>query len=70
MKCLVDADNNIYVLGLGSNGVGMVTKVKKFAADGTAMWSYFNVAGIGAPMNFKFTPDNNIVIIGRGTVGS
>ncbi|MBK9456677.1 MAG: T9SS type A sorting domain-containing protein [Bacteroidetes bacterium] len=70
VKCLVDADNNIYVLGLGSNGVGMVTKVKKFAADGTAMWSYFNVAGIGAPMNFKFTPDNNIVIIGRGTVGS
>ena len=70
VKCLVDADNNIYVLGLGSNGVGMVTKVKKFAADGTAIWNYFNVAGIGAPMNFKFTPDNNIVIIGRGTIGS
>ena len=70
MKCLVDADNNIYVLGLGSNGVGMVTKVKKFAADGTAIWNYFNVAGIGAPMNFKFTPDNNIVIIGRGIIGS
>jgi len=70
VKCLVDADNNIYVLGLGSNGVGMVTKVKKFAADGTAIWNYFNVAGIGAPTNFKFTPDNKIVIIGRGTVGS
>lgn len=69
-KCLVDTDNNIYVLGLGFGATGMVTKVKKFAPDGTAMWSYFNEAGIGAPMNFKFTPDDKILISGRGTVGS
>ena len=70
VKCLVDASNNIYVLGLGNSGAGLVTKVKKFAPDGTSLWNYFNLAGIGAPMNFKFTPDNNLVIIGRGTVGS
>lgn len=69
-KCLVDAQNNIYVLGLGYSGTGMMTKVKKFSPNGTAIWSYFDNAGIGAPINFKFTPDNNIVIVGRGITGS
>ena len=69
-KILIDADNNIYVLGLGFGDVGQVTKVKKFDSNGIALWSYFNEAGIGAPMNFKFTPDNNILIIGRGIIGS
>ncbi len=69
-KCLVDADNNIYVLGLGFGTTGMVTKVKKFAPDGTALWSYFDAAGIGAPLNFKFTPDNHLVLSGRFIIGS
>ena len=69
-KCLIDADNNIYVLGLGNNGAGLVTKVKKFAPDGSTVWNYFNVAGIGAPQNFKFTPDNKLLISGRGIIGS
>lgn len=69
-KCLVDAQNNIYVLGLGNNGTGMRTKVKKFSPGGATIWSYFDLAGIGAPINFKFTPDNNIVISSRGIAGS
>ncbi|MBI1192989.1 MAG: hypothetical protein GC205_07440 [Bacteroidetes bacterium] len=69
-KCLVDADNNIYVLGLGFGTVGMVTKVKKFAPDGTALWSYFDTGGIGAPLNFKFTLDNHLVLSGRFLFGS
>ena len=36
---------------------GRVTKVKKFAPNGTAQWSYFDSAGIGAAVNFEFTPD-------------
>jgi len=67
VKCLVDASNNIYVLGLGYSGTGIVTKVKKFNASGTALWSYFDNAGIGAPVNFKFTPDQQLLIICRGT---
>ena len=55
-KCLVDASDNVYVLGLGSGPAGRVTKVKKFAPDGTALWSFFDAAGIGAPLNFKLTP--------------
>ena len=69
-KCLVDVNNNIYVLGMGSGTPGFVTKVKKFASDGTALWTFFDANGIGAPINFKFTPDDAIVITGRAIFGS
>lgn len=69
-KCIVDAANNIYVLGMGSGPSGFVTKVKKFAPDGSTLWTYYDNAGIGAPVNFKFTADNNIVIAARGIIGS
>lgn len=69
-KCLVDAANNIYVLGMGSSSSGYVTKVKKFAPNGSTLWTYYDNAGIGAPVNFKFTPDKKIVIAARGIIGS
>lgn len=69
-RCLVDASNSIYVLGMGSGPNGYVTKVKKFAPNGTVIWTYYDPDGIGAPLNFKFTPDNHILIIARGVVGS
>ncbi|MBK8495256.1 MAG: T9SS type A sorting domain-containing protein [Chitinophagaceae bacterium] len=47
-----------------------MTRVKKFDAAGTALWSYFDNAGIGAPLNFKFTPDQKILIISRGLTGN
>lgn len=69
-KCLVDASDNVYVLGLGNGPIGRVTKVKKFAPDGTALWSFFDSAGIGAPLNFKLTPDGALLITGRSITGS
>ena len=66
-KCIVDKANNIYVFGLGTGPNGQVTKVKKFAPNGTALWSWFDPVGIGAPLNIKFTPDSNLVIVCRGT---
>lgn len=68
-KCLVDANNNIYVLGLGTGPIGQVTKVKKFNSSGVPIWNYFDTGG-GAPITFKFTPDNNIVLVKRGITGS
>ncbi len=68
-KCLIDAGNNIYVIGIGTGPNGQVTKVKKFNPSGVAIWNYFD-SGIGAPITFKFTPDNKIVIIHRGLTGS
>ncbi len=70
VRCLVDADDNVYVLGLGVGPAGLVTKVKKFAPDGTALWSWFDVDGIGAPVRFKLTPDAHLVIAARGIFGS
>jgi hypothetical protein len=69
-KCLVDANNNIYVLGIGTGPNGQVTKVKKFSPQGTTMWDYFDASAGGAPINFKFTPDNNIIIIHRTITGN
>jgi fibronectin type 3 domain-containing protein len=68
-KCLVDANNDIYVLGLGTGPIGQVTKVKKFSSSGASVWNYFDTGG-GAPVTFKFTPDNNILLIKRGITGS
>lgn len=68
-KLLVDAANNYYVLGLGTGPNGQVTKVKKFDESGNALWNYFHTAG-GAPLNFKFTPDNCILIAAKSTTGS
>lgn len=68
-KCLLDEEDNIYVLGLGGPG-GPVTKVEKFAPDGTGLWTYYDADGIGGPVNFKFAPDGDLVIAGRSIYGS
>lgn len=69
-RCLIDEQDDIYVLGMGSGPPGYVTKVKKFSSDGTALWTYFDSAGIGAPVHFKLTPDGALVLSGRATFGS
>lgn len=68
-KCLVDANNNVYVLGIGTGPIGQVTKVKKFSSAGVSVWNYFDTGG-GAPVTFKFTPDNKILLVKRGITGS
>jgi len=69
-RCLVDASDNVYVLGTGHGPAGYVTKVKKFAPDGSSLWSWLDSDGIGVPINFKFTPDGDIVISARSIYGS
>ncbi len=69
-KCLVDRHDNVYVLGMGSGPSGRVTKVTKFAPDGTALWSYFDAAGIGAALNMKLTPDDALLVTGKSITGS
>ncbi|MFZ7115866.1 MAG: T9SS type A sorting domain-containing protein [Bacteroidota bacterium] len=69
-KVLVDANDNSYVLGLGMGTNGIVTKVKKFDPSGNSVWSYFDTSGVGAPLNIKFTPDSNLLIIARTTTGN
>jgi hypothetical protein len=68
-KILVDQSDNIYVLGIGTGPNGQVTRVKKFDPNGTAIWTYYDNNGIGAPINMKFTPDNCLLVSGRGLTG-
>jgi len=68
-KILVDNNDNIYVLGLGMGSNGLVTRVKKFDSSGITIWTYYDSNGIGAPINIKFTPDNALLVVGRGITG-
>ncbi len=68
-KILVDNSDNIYVLGLGMGNSGLVTRVKKFDTSGVAIWTFYDSNGIGAPTNIKLTPDNALLVVGRGITG-
>ncbi len=69
-RCLVDGQDNVYVLGLGSGPPGYVTRVDRFSPEGAAVWSYYDADGIGAPVHFKLTPDGQLVISARAIFGS
>jgi hypothetical protein len=69
-KCITDDDDNVYVLGVGPGPNGHVSKIKKFSPSGAVVWTWFDAAGIGAPLNAKLTPDGAILVIGRSTYGS
>lgn len=68
-KILVDAADNIYVLGIGMGPNGLVTRIKKFSSTGNPIWTYYDNNGIGAPINFKFTPDNALLVSARSITG-
>lgn len=69
-KLLVDGGDNVYVLGIGSGPAGQVGTVRKFDAAGTALWSWFDPKGIGAPLNMKWTPDGALLVSARGITGA
>jgi len=69
-RCLADAQDNIYVLGMGSGAGGFVSKVKKFDPEGNSIWNYFDGIGIGVAQNFKLTSDGGILLTGRSAFGS
>jgi uncharacterized repeat protein (TIGR01451 family) len=69
-KLLVDASDNVYALGLGTAVNGHVTTVRKFAPNGDTVWQWFDAAGVGAPVNFKLTPDGALLISARGVTGA
>ena len=68
-KLLLDESDNVFVLGLGAGANGLVTQVRKIAPDGTDLWTYSDSAGIGMPMNLKWTPDHALLVIARSRFG-
>ncbi len=69
-KLLVDASDNVYVLGLGTGPAGQVSTVRKFNAAGDTIWSWFDPLGIGAPVNVKWTPDGALLLSARAIFGA
>jgi len=69
-KCIIDASDDIYVLGTGIGTSLVTTKIKKFAPNGAALWTYLDAAGIGLPVNFKFAGDGDLVVAARAPFGS
>ena len=70
IKCLVDENNNIYVLSVGNTELGMRAQVKKFNSEGVLLWTYSDGDGIGAPLNFKLTSDYAILLGCRSISGN
>lgn len=69
-KCIVDAQDDIYVLGIGSGPSGLVTRVRKFSPTGAVIWDYFDTDGIGAPQNIKIGKDQNLLIVAKFVTGN
>jgi hypothetical protein len=69
-KCLVDADDNVYVLGVGPGPSGSTAQLRKFAPDGSPLWTWHDLQGIGTPSNLKFTPDQGLLVVTRDSGGS
>lgn len=69
-KCLVDETGHIYAIGIGPGPFGFTTKIRKFTPAGDTLWTYNDGHGIGAPINMKFAPDGDLLVVGRGIIGS
>jgi hypothetical protein len=69
-KCLVDEFDHIYAIGIGPGPFGFTTKIRKFTPSGDTVWTYNDGDGIGAPINMKFAPNGDLLLVGRGIIGS
>lgn len=69
-KLLVDASDNVYVLGLGTGPAGQVSTVRKFSPAGATLWAWFDERGIGAPLNLKWSADGALLLSARGVTGN
>ena len=69
-KLLVDASDNVYVLGLGTGPAGQVSTVRKFSPAGDTLWAWFDAQGIGAPLNVKWSADGALLVSARAIFGS
>lgn len=70
MKCLLDVNNNIYVLSLANTNLGMRSQIKKYDVSGNHIWTYNDDSGIGAPQNVKLTSDGAILLVCRSLSGN
>lgn len=59
-KHVVDADDNIHVIGVGN---GAIAKVRSYASDGTFRWSYGVLGTLTAPYSLSMTPEDHLLVM-------
>ncbi|WP_200374001.1 CARDB domain-containing protein [Thiocystis violacea] len=59
-KHVVDADDNIHVIGVGS---GVIAKVRSFASDGSFRWSYGALGTLTTPYQLSLTPEGHLLVM-------
>lgn len=69
-RVVLDPLGQAYVVGLGTGTTAQVGAVRKLSADGTELWAWFDTHGLGRPVYAKWTPDQQLLIVGRSPVGS
>lgn len=69
LRVLRDAADNAYVLGIGPTPAGQRARVHKYAADGTLLWTWFDLAGVGTPLNLKWGANGHLVVPARAPTG-
>lgn len=69
-RLLVDAADNVYVLGLGVGPLGLVSQVTRLTPDGVPVWTWSDSDGIGLPVQLKWGADGSLIVTGRGITGS
>lgn len=69
VKVLRDSADNAYVLGLGPTPSGVRSRIHKLAPDGSVLWMWHDIAGIGAPVNLKWGADGTLVVSARAVTG-
>ena len=69
VKVLRDEADNAYVLGIGPTPSGLRTRIHKVSPTGQLLWTWFDFAGIGSPVNLKWGANGNLVVAARAVTG-
>ncbi len=69
LKVLRDAADNAYVVGIGPTPSGVRTRIHKYSPSGVLVWTWFDFAGVGAPVNMKWGANGHLVVAARAPTG-
>ncbi len=69
LRVLRDAADNAYVLGVGPTPSGVRARIHKYSPSGSLIWTWFDFAGVGTPLNLKWGANGHLVVPARAATG-
>lgn len=69
-KVLRDSADNAYVLGRGQTPAGLRTRIQKVTPEGAVSLLWHDPEGLGAPANFKWGRNGDLVVALRAVTGT